>query len=516
VTGDSGVLSRTFARWLSGESRTQKARLNAVAAVLDNGARLVVGFLVNPLLVAGLGTHAFGLWQVLRQLVGYASPAGGRPTQALKWSIARAQSSTDFDAKRQYVGATLVLWCLFLPALAVAGAAVAWYAPLWMDTPLELSRAARLAAALLVANLILTTLVEIPRATLAGENLAYKRMGLSALLIFAGGGLTALAVWLDLGLAGVAACPILTSLLTGALFLGVVRRHVAWFGVARPSRAALGAFFRLSGWFLAWRVVTQVMKASDLVVLGAFDSVEAVTVYTLTGYVPDTLVAIVLMMVSGALPGLGGVMGAGDVARARSLRGEVFCLIWLIATVCGTTMVAWNRTFVGLWVGPEHFAGALPTLLMVLMMLQFVLIRVDANIIDLTLDVGRKVVIGTLGAGLSLTFAIAALTLYDGGIVGLCLGFMAGRALLTVTYPWLVGQVLRVSLPRQLLGVARPALVTAALFLAADRMQRLALPSGWLELVLGAGLTVGLVAPLALFAGLDGRQRRQLWKRFRA
>ena len=107
MASEPSILSKALSKWLSGENRTQKAFLNAVAAAIDYGARIVVGFVINPLLVAGLGTHAFGLWQVLRQLVGYASPASGRPTQALKWTIAKEQASTDYEAKRRYVGSTL-------------------------------------------------------------------------------------------------------------------------------------------------------------------------------------------------------------------------------------------------------------------------------------------------------------------------------------------------------------------------------------------------------------------------
>ena len=39
---------------------TKRASLNALAAVIEYGARLVVGFVVNPILVARLGGFAFG------------------------------------------------------------------------------------------------------------------------------------------------------------------------------------------------------------------------------------------------------------------------------------------------------------------------------------------------------------------------------------------------------------------------------------------------------------------------
>ncbi len=89
-------LSRnSLSRWLAEEDLTQRASLNALAAGLDYGARLIVGFLVTPLLVAGLGDYLYGAWQVLRRLMGYVSVGSGRNTQSLKWTLAKDQASSD-------------------------------------------------------------------------------------------------------------------------------------------------------------------------------------------------------------------------------------------------------------------------------------------------------------------------------------------------------------------------------------------------------------------------------------
>ncbi len=79
--------TKKFSGMLSDKTLTKKAYLNAVASVLDYGARWFVTFILNPLLVSGLGDFGYGVWQVLARLIAYISPAGGRPTQALKWTI---------------------------------------------------------------------------------------------------------------------------------------------------------------------------------------------------------------------------------------------------------------------------------------------------------------------------------------------------------------------------------------------------------------------------------------------
>lgn len=502
-------------RWLSGENLTQKAFLNGFASILDYGARLLVGFVLNPLLVAFLGPYGYGAWRILDRLVGYLSPASGRPTQALQWTIAQQQASVDFQEKQRQVGSALIIWLLFLPLSATLGAVLVWFAPSWLDAPESFTFSVRLAAAVLVADLILVSLVSVPRAILQGENLGYKRMGLSTLLVFGGGGLTALALVLETGLAGVATAALTTTLLTGALFMQVVRRQVPWFGVAKPSPGAARRFLRLSGWFLGWNLVMKLLTASDIVVLGVFNSVESVAAYSLTKYTPETLVSLVAMVVFGITPGLGGVIGSGNLQKAVRVRGEIMMLTWLIGTALGTAVLLWNGVFVRLWVGADFYVGAPATLLITVMVLQFIFIRNDANIIDLTLDLRHKVLLGLFSGGLSLGLAIISLKVFGLGVAGLCSGFIIGRSVLSLAYPWLVGRFLQIPPGSQLSSVWRPALVTTLLFsLAAASSRALAIP-GWYSFVPLAGTTLGAAFFVAFYAGLSSGQRDSLMHRLR-
>jgi O-antigen/teichoic acid export membrane protein len=510
-----------FSYLLSDGSLTKKASLNVLTGVLDYGARLIVGFLITPLLVTGLGNYFYGSWRVLDRMVGYISPASGRSTQALKWTLASQQASSDYEEKRRNVGSAIVVWIFFLPLVTVLGGLLAWFVPFWLDAPKEFFWSMRVAAGLLVAGMIATSLVEIPRSVLEGENLGYRRMGLSAILVFVGGGFTWLALYLDTGIAGVAAAALATTLLTGIFFLQVARTYAPWFGVARPSFEAVRQFLGLSWWFLGWNLVMRVMIASDVVVLGLLDSAELVTTYSLTKYAPETLIQLVGMLVFGIAPGLGGIIGSGNLQKATQVRNEIMSLTWLVLTVLGSTVLLWNWVFIRLWVGAEHYGGAVSTLLIVMVVTQFVLIRNDANIIDLTLRLRRKVIIGALSVILSLVAAGVLVSHFKMGIAGLCLGLLAGRSALSISYPLLVGHFLRVPFPSQLKGMLRPALVTIVLFLLASKLNELLLASnwfaasGWIVLILSVMVTVGLGSCLAFYAGLSGDQRRHILRRIR-
>jgi O-antigen/teichoic acid export membrane protein len=495
-------------------SLTQKAYLNALASSLDYGARLVVGFVINPLLVSGLGDYGYGAWQVLGRLIGYVTPASGRPTQALKWTVANQQASTDYDAKRGQVGSAIAVWLMFLPLLLLLGGAIAWASPIWLKAPKEYYPIIRGAAALLVINLVATDLMEIPRSVLTGENLGHKRMGLSTFLVLVGGGLTALAVYLKGGLIGVAVATLIATVLTGILFWQVAQVYVPWFGIAKPVFTAVRQFLKLSVWFQIWNLVMTMMRASDVVLLGILGSAELVTVYSLTKYVPETLINVVAIVVFGITPGLGGIIGAGDLQKAVRVRNEIMSFTWLITTVAGTTIILWNQSFLQLWVGSEYDAGSIPTFWIVLGVTQFVLIRNDANIIDLTLDLRQKVLVGLFSSVLSIVIA-AILVHFNLGITGLCVGFLVGRLVLSLVYPWQIGRFLGISFWGQIKGAIAPIVILLLLFGLATHLSAMLKIETWLGLILSSGATFFGLSVLAFYLGLSGHQRQQILKRIR-
>jgi hypothetical protein len=219
---------------------------------------------------------------------------------------------------------------------------------------------------------------------------------------------------------------------------------------------------------------------------------------------------LMLTLVQGVTPGLGGIIGSGDRARAVRVRQEMLVLTWLLTTVTGGAILVWNESFVGLWVGAERYAGPLATLLIVVMIVQFVFIRSDNYVIDVTLRMPVKVMLGALSAVVSISCAVLFVGVWDLGIPGLCAGIITGRAILTVASPWLVGRALDHPLPRQLAGAARPAAVTAALFYTTFLLGQQIHTRSW-PVLAGGGLAtaVALIGGAAV-TGLTTSQRRAL------
>ncbi|MGA2504249.1 MAG: hypothetical protein ABSG01_09185 [Anaerolineales bacterium] len=507
---------------LSDKSLTKKAYLNALTVTLDYVANLIVSFLLTPLMVAGLGNYFYGMWQVLNRLIGYITPASGRPGFALKATLANQQASIDYEQKRRYVGSTLLIWLLFLPLLIGVGGIVSWFAPYWVKTPDAYVWIVRVVSGLMVANMIVDTLSSVPQVTLQGENVGYKRMGTSVVLVFVDGGFTWLALYFKTGIIGVTAAVIATTITTALFYLWVVRSYIPWFGVAKPQSAETHQMLSLSWWFMGWNLVTSLLLASDVVVLGVLNSVESVTNYTLTKYVPETIIGVIVIIVFGIVPGLGSIIGTGDYERAIRLRNEINSIIWLVSTALGASIILWNHAFISLWVGAEYFSGAIPNMLIVVASMQLAFIRSDGNIIDLTLKMSQKVLLGLLSVIVSIVIAGIFVGYFKLDVIGLCFGIMLGRLILSVGYPVLISRFMHVSWTSKLGQMVRPILVTILLFSAAVGLNQYASSlirsgiMGWLVFILLAGATGILMSFISFYAGLTGDQRRSLIRRVRA
>lgn len=500
----------------NGRNLTLVAILNALAGGSEYLARMVTTFFVRPIVVAALGSFGFGAWQVIQSTVSYAAPLGGKPTHALKWTLATMQESENYGEKRRQVTSGLVIALLLSPVVLVGGSLLAWYLPGWLSAPESWVTPLRVAIAIVTADVLVTNLLALPRAVLEGENLAYRRLGVTVLVILAGGGLTVAAVELGTGIVGIAGAVLVTSLISLIVYIRIASREVSWFGLERPSRAEVRRFLGLGAWFMAWSLVTQGIRQSDVVVLGLVASAALVTEYTLASYLPTAIGAVVLVGLTGVTPGLGGLMGAGNLDKVRALRHELARFTWMLTLPAAVTVILLNRSFLALWVGETFYPGTLEAALIVVMALQLVYLRNDANIIDLSLDLKVKVLLGVVTVVLSVGFGWLLMEQLESGIVGLTLGYLLGRSVTLVGYARIVSTLVGDRLTYQARKVARPMLVGTAMLAAAAYASRLVLIENWLGLIAAAVGVFALSAAILLPLGFNDEARAAVADRIRA
>jgi O-antigen/teichoic acid export membrane protein len=492
---------------------TRRASLNAAGSLLDYGARIAVGFLITPVLLTGLGRSLFGVWEMLTRAGGYLTAADGRSTEALRLVIAQRQDDPHDDLKRRYVGAALAVWVLMLPLVAAVGVLFVWLAPGLTGVEAALTWDVRLTCALLVANLLFTTIAAVPESVLRGMNLGYKRMGLQAGLNVAGGALLAAAVLTHAGLPGLGLATAVRAAAAGLCFWLLARNFVAWFGVARPALREIRELFGMSLWLSAGDLIAKIVLASDVLILGAVLAPALVTTYVLTGYAPRMAVGVHVLATGAAIPGLGGVLGRREYGRAATARREMLLMTWLFTTVVGGTILLWNPSLLSLWVGAENYAGGWIGLLIVLIAAQTAFIRVDAYVIDAALKPRLRVLVGAVAAVLTIGLGIGLTRAF--GMTGLCVALLIGRGAQSVTYPLLARASLGGARALPPVQAARLAALTVVVFAATALLGSRVLVSGWAAWAGGAVLTSVALAAFCLAAGPSPEARRALIRRGR-
>lgn len=491
-------------------SLTRLASLNVLQSLLDYSVKLAVGLIIVPVLVTGLGRTLYGVWEMLGRVVGYIESADGRSTQALRLVISNQQASADAAAQRRWVGGALVVWAWFLPVWLVGGSLLMWVAPAVTKVPPELHTTVRVASGFMMVALLVAGLATLPEAVLRGMNLGYKRMGMQAGLSVVGGGLLAAAIYSGGGLVGVAAAGIVSTAFTGLCLLAIARRQVPWFGAERPNRQEISTLLGMSIWITLGDLVSKLLH-SDVLVLGMVLSASAVTTYVLTGYATRLALNLHSLSAEAVMPGVAGVIGKRDFQRAALLRREMLGITSVFVTGVGATILLWNRSFIHLWVGSENYAGALVNLLLVLTAVQSAFIRCDAYLIDAALKPDRRVRVG-IAAGI-LTLVISIALTHWAGMVGLCLGILAGRATQTIGYPLLVRNCLARSPGLSMLWLARPFAVMVAFFAGASYTSQYLLLDGWATWAAAVAMTFLLTVALAAVLGLPAGLRASIARR---
>jgi O-antigen/teichoic acid export membrane protein len=490
---------------------TKKASLNAVAAVLDQAARIVVGVCLNPILVGALGQSGFGNWQLLQRVFLQIGTLDGRAAEFLKWSVANEQRSDEIAPKREMLTAAICTSLFFLPGIVGLTLVFCLWGPAFLVVTSEIQQF-RIAGILLAVNVVLMAAFGIAEAVLRGSNLGYKRMGLFASLQILAACLSAMAVHLGYGMVGLAAVQVAFSFVFLALLLGVVRKHVTWVGFAWPPRRQLETALSYAIWYTCWAFVNTAIASGDVLVLGAFASSGLVSQYVLTNYSAQLVAVAILTTVSAVLPGLGGVIGAGHLTKAKSICEESALFSWLLSCAIIVTLIVVNEPFVSLWVGQENFAGQFDNILILACSLQLVLIRHDSFLLNLAINIREKVIYGMLSLVLMLSASVILVPTF--AIGGVCVAMLFGRSIMSLMYPRILAKFLGARGVRRIIGM-RAWCVACILACGGVFLGAVVEIDSWTELVIATiAIATTNLSILSMF-GLNAHQRSLLYYRIR-
>lgn len=418
------------------ENLKKRAFLNSATSILDQGVKIIIGFVINPFVIGGLGSYLFGAWQVLNQFTNYTTLANIRVSEVLKWSVARDRKTLSDTELKENLTSALVLILLIIPVFLILGGVLVYFAPNITKVTPEYYDLVRITASILVLTVIVKSVFSLFESVLRGMNIGYKSMGIRAVIIILGGVLKIIALKLGYGLIGLASVQVLIVFLTGFIILMIVKKNVPWFGYGKFNKERTKNFVKLSGWFMAWMGVKTLLVGSDKVLLGYFLGPIVVTKYVVTKYIGQATQGIITNVIHGVLPGVGTLFGQKKFQKLVKVRADMILITWLLSGIIGFIILAFNSSFASLWVGADNYLNQESNLAILLMVVQYLFIQNDSVLINTMLDVKSKTILGLISVVLSVLLAYFFVESY--GALGFVIGIILGRFLLSIAYPIIV------------------------------------------------------------------------------
>jgi O-antigen/teichoic acid export membrane protein len=482
-------------------SLVRRTILTFISNILSQGARLLISFLVTPVIIIGLGKDLYGVWGIIQQVIGYFTLSDLRPAGAMKLLLTVKQHEVDLDEKKRLIGSTLTLWIISMPLMALTGYLLIYYSPLIIKVEPKYINSMQLALGIMILGAVFDRLLSIPSIVLRGQNLEYKGMGITAGMVLLGGGLNAAAIWLGWGVTGLAFMSFLGILISSAIRFRVAKNALPWLSFQKPQKAEFTEFTKTSLWLSFSSLSGLLLNSSDILLIGYFLAPSQAAVYLTTGSVLRLLIDPLTMLFSSANAGLAGLCGKGEWERVGQLRSEMILIATVVVTIIGVGFISLNKYFLELWIGDGFFGGELLNILLVVVFFLTVFLRIDSAIVSAMMLFREQAKIFFVGGMVSIIVGVLSMPFL--GLVGMTLGLISGQ-FLVLAFTWvLIARKIPIRVFDYFGGITRPLLTGLGLLLVSIFVNSHIHAGSWFFFLLWVA-GIGIVALVVMwFIGLS-------------
>lgn len=501
---------------VSAQNLTRRAALTFGVSLVRIVARSAVQVAVTPFIISGVGVESFGVWAMIQRMGVYLSLVDFRSAGASKILLSVRQHASGPDSAnelRRIVGAAVATWAAFLPLGLIFGVLLVYQSHQIITTSPDLEAMTRWAMAFFLVGLLGSRLFALPNNVLYSMNLGYRAVAVDLAVPFLSGALAILAVIGDLDVPGLALASVVVLAAEGISKHLFAKRHVPWYGVERPNRSDFCAFAKMSFWMQLTNIGSVLLLGADVLIVGKLLGATQAAVYFQTTFLARMTTEAVSILFNSGKAGIAGMCGRQELTRVTTLRKESQVLALSILLVAGAVMMALNRMFVEIWVGPDLYAGTASNRLIVASSLFVVLARNEAIVIDGLLAVRSKSVV-MIGCGVA---AVAMGTLFTPtwGTAGMAASTMVAHIAMYVLFVAIVRAKMRLSIAAAWLHIVKPLFITAVVLWVADRLSGFLSPATWLPLAaLTAAIALAACAA-SWFLVLGPAERRLVLARVR-
>lgn len=350
-------------------SRIRRIAQNIVSNWFALVVTTVVGFFLSPFVVHHLGNLAYGVWVLIGSLVSYMNLLDLGLRGAVTRFVSKGKAQDDHEEASQAVSGALWIRLWISLAIIAAGLFLSVTFHHIFTIPAELQQAARIAVLVTAVTVginlwcgvfggVLAALHRYDLTSTVSVGQTCARAAGIVYLLRSGHGILSLAIW-DL-------CTSLTAnlLLIFLCFRVYPRLKVAF---SRPDRRTLQKLWNYSFYAFLVNVAIQVTYYTDNLVVGAFLSPSAVTLYAIGGLLIGYARQIVSSMTTTFTP-LASTFeaeGSYDNLRRLVIHGTRAALI--VSLPIEVALFFRGHSFIRLWMG-EQYAQPSGTVMQILLL----------------------------------------------------------------------------------------------------------------------------------------------------
>lgn len=396
-------------------SRTRKAGIIATFSYLQFALAFVSGIVLLPFILGRIGTESYGLWLACGELLAYSAMVDLGVLGVLPWLIAEKDGQGDRQAMRDLISNGVAVACLisllyFLVALMV------WQ---FASRIVDLTEAQRQTLSGPLMLVVVGTAIAFPLRTFYTVLLGLQDAVFTGVLSLTQWALNITIILTLLikgyGLYALAVAAIAPTLLVCVLCLIRTRMRTPELltGWSRPRFSPMSYIIKqgFAVWMggFGWRMTA----ASNSIIIVTIGTPEMVVIYACTAKLGEILMQLSWQLSDSGLVGLAQLHGEGRPARVREVLLAMLRILLIGAGGVAVVLLAFNASFVNLWVGADKFGGLALTALLA------------AGVLGLSLVHGILVPTAVIGN----RFQVGLVTLAQGGvniIAALTLGYLFG------------------------------------------------------------------------------------------
>ncbi len=317
---------------------------------------IVVSFFLAPFMVHSLGDAGYGIWVLVGSLTGYLGvlDLGLRPA-VIKF-VAKYKALGDNQMINRIVNTILVILTIVAAVVFLASLVLSYFAVGLFKIPVEFNGQFQLIIIIVGLNVALSFPFSVLRALLAAAERFDLGNAVQILVFLARSAF--IVVFLKLG-GGLVAVGVIVLAATVTESLWKARISFKLFPTLKLSRrlASCDTFKTVaafSGYAFIMNIASRFSLQSNVVVIGAMLSAEAITSFSIGSTMIDYLLVLISYMSITVLPLASSLDAGQNLEKLRQLLiiGTKYCMIVLLPVSFAYLVI--GETFINLWMGPQY------------------------------------------------------------------------------------------------------------------------------------------------------------------